>query len=52
MPRRLIAYPVNALPLSDADWRDHHGVRWPAFAEAKRRHDPHLVLARGHGMRF
>ncbi|MFF7355844.1 FAD-binding protein [Streptomyces filipinensis] len=47
-----VAYPVNALPLSDADWRDHHGVRWPAFAEAKRRHDPHLVLARGHGMRF
>ncbi|WP_369394076.1 FAD-binding protein [Streptomyces sp. CG1] len=47
-----VAYPVNALPLSDADWRDHHGSRWPALADAKRRHDPHLVLARGHGMRF
>ncbi|AOR30173.1 FAD-binding protein [Streptomyces fodineus] len=47
-----VAYPVNALPLSDADWREHYGSRWPAFAEAKRRHDPHLVLARGHGMRF
>ncbi|KUN09715.1 hypothetical protein AQI95_03910 [Streptomyces yokosukanensis] len=47
-----VAYPVNALPLSDADWRDHYGDRWPALADAKRRHDPHLVLARGHGMRF
>ncbi|MGW1052120.1 FAD-binding protein [Streptomyces sp. NPDC001118] len=47
-----VAYPVNALPLSDADWCDHYGTRWPALADAKRRHDPHLVLARGHGMRF
>ncbi|MEV5881008.1 FAD-binding protein [Streptomyces sp. NPDC052101] len=47
-----VAYPVNALPMTDADWRDHYGNRWPALAAAKRRHDPHLVLARGHGMRF
>ncbi|MER5548536.1 FAD-binding protein [Streptomyces sp. NPDC002589] len=47
-----VAYPVNALPFSDADWRDHYGTHWPALADAKRRHDPHLVLARGHGMRF
>ncbi|MEU6773708.1 FAD-binding protein [Streptomyces sp. NPDC046759] len=47
-----VAYPVNALPMSDADWQDHYGSRWPAFADAKRRHDPHLVLAPGHGMRF
>ncbi|EST36037.1 FAD-binding protein [Streptomyces roseochromogenus] len=47
-----VAYPVNALPLSDADWRDHYGSRWPALADAKRRYDPHLVLTRGHGMRF
>ncbi|GHE06259.1 FAD-binding protein [Streptomyces alanosinicus] len=47
-----VAYPVNALPMTDADWRDHYGSAWPALADAKRRHDPHLVLARGHGMRF
>ncbi|MFI9252081.1 FAD-binding protein [Streptomyces sp. NPDC053069] len=50
--RGALAYPVNALPLADSDWRDHYGDRWPVFAEAKHRHDPHLVLARGHGMRF
>ncbi|MER6738727.1 FAD-binding protein [Streptomyces puniciscabiei] len=47
-----VAYPVNALPMSDADWRDHHGSRRPAFAAAKRRFDPHGVLARGHGLRL
>ncbi|MEU9479795.1 FAD-binding protein [Streptomyces sp. NPDC048191] len=47
-----VAYPVNALPMSDGDWRDHYGSLWPAFADAKRRHDPHGVLARGHGLRF
>jgi cytokinin dehydrogenase len=50
--RGAVAYPVNALPVSDADWRDHYGSRWPAFAANKRRFDPHLVLGRGHGMRF
>ncbi|MGW5461632.1 FAD-binding protein [Streptomyces sp. NPDC003996] len=50
--RGAVAYPVNALPMSDADWRDHYGSRRAAFAAAKRRFDPHLVLARGHGLRF
>ncbi|MEU2711329.1 FAD-binding protein [Streptomyces sp. NPDC007205] len=50
--RGAVAYPVNALPLSDADWRDHYGSRWAAFAEAKHRHDPHFILTRGHGLRF
>ncbi|WEO93686.1 FAD-binding protein [Streptomyces sp. FXJ1.172] len=47
-----VAYPVNALPMSDADWRDHYGSCRAALADAKRRHDPYLVLARGHGLRF
>ncbi|KOV56187.1 FAD-binding protein [Streptomyces sp. MMG1121] len=47
-----VAYPVNALPMSTADWRDHYGSWWPSLAEAKKRHDPHHVLARGHGLRF
>ncbi|WP_063786884.1 FAD-binding protein [Streptomyces sp. NRRL B-3648] len=47
-----VAYPVNALPLSAADWREHHGAGWRSFADAKRRHDPHLVLGRGHGLRL
>lgn len=50
--RGAVAYPVNALPMSDADWRNHYGSRRPAFAAAKRRFDPHLVLARGHGLRL
>ncbi|MFE8945285.1 hypothetical protein [Streptomyces sp. NPDC007856] len=47
-----VAYPVNALPMSDADWGEHHGSRRPALSAAKRRFDPHLVLARGHGLRL
>ncbi|MFF3917521.1 FAD-binding protein [Streptomyces sp. NPDC001852] len=50
--RGAVAYPVNALPMSEADWRDHYGGRGPAFAAAKRRYDPHRVLARGHGLRL
>ncbi|MFF8726900.1 FAD-binding protein [Streptomyces sp. NPDC015171] len=47
-----VAYPVNALPLSADDWRDHYGGGWQSFADAKRRHDPHRVLGRGQRLRF
>lgn len=45
-----VAYPVNALPMSPADWREHYGSRWETLAEAKSVHDPRGVLGRGHGM--
>ena len=45
-----VAYPVNALPMSPGDWRDHYGSRWNTLAEARARHDPHGILGRGHGL--
>ncbi|OIK00448.1 FAD-binding protein [Streptomyces sp. MUSC 14] len=47
-----VAYPVNALAMTAADWREHFGSGWQTLAEAKKRHDPHHILARGHGLRF
>ncbi|MFD4599569.1 hypothetical protein ACFWPQ_16250 [Streptomyces sp. NPDC058464] len=46
-----IAYPVNALPMSPADRREHHGSRWSTLAEARGVHDPHGILGRGNGLR-
>ena len=43
-------YPVNALHLSPADWRDHYADRWPAVRSAKARYDPRRVLAPGQGI--
>ncbi|MFJ9373423.1 FAD-binding protein [Streptomyces sp. NPDC101455] len=48
--RHAVAYPTNALPMSREDWRDHYGERWDALLVAKRHHDPHSILARGHGL--
>ncbi|WP_308310628.1 FAD-binding protein [Streptomyces sp. GbtcB6] len=45
-----VAYPVNALPMSPADWREHYGSQWSTLAEAKSVHDPHGILGRGHGL--
>ncbi|MER7834782.1 FAD-binding protein [Streptomyces sp. NPDC096040] len=45
-----VAYPVNALPMTPADWREHYGDQWGTLAEAKGVHDPHGILGRGHGM--
>ncbi|MEU4363732.1 FAD-binding protein [Promicromonospora sp. NPDC023987] len=43
-------YPVNALHLSPADWREHYADRWPAVRSAKARYDPRRVLAPGQGI--
>lgn len=42
-------YPVGAIPFDTADWAHHFGDRWPAFAEAKDRYDPHRILCPGQG---
>jgi FAD/FMN-containing dehydrogenase len=43
-------YPVGSVPMSPADWRDHYGTAWPAFAAAKARYDPRHVLTPGQGI--
>jgi FAD/FMN-containing dehydrogenase len=43
-----VLYPVSAFPMSSEDWKLHFATRWPAFAEARRRYDPHNVLTPGY----
>jgi len=45
-----LAYLVNTLPMSPADWRAHFGPRWPQLLAAKAEFDPHAILAPGHGI--
>ncbi|WP_307795074.1 FAD-binding protein [Actinacidiphila acididurans] len=40
-------YPVGAVPMTAADWRGQYGKAWEEFAAAKRRYDPHRLLAPG-----
>jgi cytokinin dehydrogenase len=41
-------YPVSALPMSPADWREHFGPAFPALAAARASHDPDGVLTPGY----
>jgi FAD/FMN-containing dehydrogenase len=43
-----VLYPVSAFPMSDQDWRDHFGSRWPLLRKAKRRYDPKHMLTPGY----
>ncbi len=43
-------YPVDAVPLSQADWRRHFSPYWYLFADAKQRFDPDNVLTPGQGI--
>lgn len=43
-------YPVDAVPLSQADWRRHLHPFWERFEHAKRRFDPDRVLTPGQGI--
>ena len=43
-------YPISAVPFSHADWIDHFGAKWCAFAEAKDDYDPKNVLTPGQGI--
>jgi cytokinin dehydrogenase len=40
-------YPVGSVPFEPADWRDHYGADYPAFAAAKARYDPLHLLTPG-----
>ncbi|MBJ6766009.1 FAD-binding protein [Myxococcaceae bacterium JPH2] len=43
-------YPVDAVPLSPADWRRHFHPDWERFEHAKRRYDPDRILTPGQGI--
>lgn len=33
-------YPIDAVPTTGADWRQHYGPWWPDLVRAKGRYDP------------
>ncbi|HEX9945214.1 MAG TPA: FAD-binding protein [Thermoanaerobaculia bacterium] len=43
-------YPVDSVPMSPADWRQHFGSRWHQFFAAKQAFDPDALLAPGQGV--
>ncbi len=43
-------YPVGSIPMTEHDWRVQYGDQWRRFEEAKRRYDPHGILAPGQGI--
>ncbi|PXY26956.1 FAD-binding protein [Prauserella muralis] len=43
-------YPVNSMPMTPHDWKDHFGGAWDALETAKRTYDPHGVLTPGQGV--
>ncbi|MFI7134756.1 FAD-binding protein [Nonomuraea sp. NPDC050153] len=43
-------YPVSAVALTQADWKDHYGPSWPAVENAKARFDRRHLLTPGQGM--
>jgi FAD/FMN-containing dehydrogenase len=45
-----VHYPVSAIPLSSADWKDHLGSAWPRLHAAKLRYDPGNLLTPGYNV--
>jgi cytokinin dehydrogenase len=43
-------YPIDAIPFSSEDWRNHFGARWDSFCDMKERYDPHHLLGSGFGI--
>jgi len=43
-----VKYPVSALPMSPADWKQHFGANWQLLHDAKRRYDPLGMLTPGY----
>lgn len=40
-------YPIDSVPMTNADWQQHFGAKWALFAAAKQAFDPEHVLAPG-----
>jgi cytokinin dehydrogenase len=45
-----VLYPVSAFPMSNDDWKDHFGPKWPLLADAKHRYDPLHTLTPGYNV--
>jgi len=45
-------YPVDSVPKTRADWRQHFGRRWDEFVALKRALDPDFILTPGQGIFF
>jgi cytokinin dehydrogenase len=43
-------YPVGSVAMTRADWVQHFGKDYPAFALAKEAWDPRRLLSPGHGI--
>ena len=43
-------YPIGSLDFSPADWQEHYGSEWEAFADAKDQFDPKNILTPGPGI--
>lgn len=43
-------YPIDSVPMSQADWREHFRRRWFQFVFAKIEFDPNNILAPGQGI--
>jgi len=43
-------YPVDSVPMSPEDWRQHFGSRWYQLFAAKQAFDPNALLAPGQGV--
>jgi cytokinin dehydrogenase len=43
-------YPVDSVPMAQADWQRQFGDQWGAFAATKQRFDPLHLLAPGQGI--
>jgi cytokinin dehydrogenase len=45
-------YPIDSVPKTPADWRQHFGRRWHQFVAIKRAQDPDFILTPGQGIFF
>jgi FAD/FMN-containing dehydrogenase len=45
-----VAYPINSVPMSAADWCSHFGPRWRQLQRAKQEFDPYGIFAPGYGI--
>lgn len=43
-------YPIDSVPMTPADWREHFGSLWPVVALAKHGYDPDRILTPGQGI--
>lgn len=43
-------YPIDSVPMSQADWQEHFSPLWPLFLLCKTEFDPDNVLAPGQGI--